>query len=167
MYLKLLLIGALAAGIACAQDQGGGGGGGGGMGGGGGRGGGGGGNSLPSVQAQPTPLDRMAALCTLSKDQKKQFSAILDAASKSAVDLRKQIPADRQALEAAVQAGKIPDEIKKLEEADGQAMAQMTQIEMKAFVDLYKLLDPDQRKAGGQRIFSMLGGMFFKKNWND
>jgi hypothetical protein len=114
-----------------------------------------------------SPLDRMAATCTLSKDQKKQFSSILDAASKSGADLRKQIPASRLALEAAAVAGKSPDELKKLEEADGLAVAQMTQLEMKTYGELRKVLDPDQIKAGGARIFNMLAGLLMKKSWND
>lgn len=109
----------------------------------------------------------MTAVCKLSKDQTKQFSAIFDAASKSAVDLRKQIPAGRVAIEAAVQSGKSPDEIKKLEDANGLAVAQMTQIEMKAYADVRKLLDPDQIKAGGARVYGQIVGMFMKKSWND
>jgi len=162
MYVKLLLIGALAAGMVCAQDQGGGGGGG------GGRGGGGGGSSLPMAGGGgQSPLERMTTLCKLKKDQIKQFSAILDAASKSAVDLRKQIPASRLALESAAQAGKSPDELKKLEEANGLAEAQMAQIEAKAYADLRKLLDEDTIKAAGGRVYGMLSGMFMKKSWND
>jgi Spy/CpxP family protein refolding chaperone len=156
MYLRLLLIGALAAGFGCAQE-----------GGGGGSGRAGAGYAAPPAPNVVSPLQRMTTVCTLSKDQAKQFSAILDAASKSAADLRKQIPGDRGSIAAAVQAGKSPEEIKKLVDADGLAVAQMTQIEMKAYADLRKLLDPDQIKAGGARVYGMLVGMFMKKNWND
>lgn len=157
MYLRVLLIGALATGFACAQE-----------GGGGGNGRAGAGYAAPAApKAVASPLERMTAACTLSKDQAKQFSSILDAASKSAADLRKQIPGDRGSIAAAVQAGKSPEEIKKLVAADGLAVAQMTQIEMKAYADLRKLLDPDQIKAGGARVYGMLVGMFMKKNWNE
>jgi hypothetical protein len=115
----------------------------------------------------PTPLDKLVQACNLSKDQKKQFSAILDADSKAAAPLRKQIPLTRQQVGAAALAGKSPDEIKKLEEASGQETAQMTQIEMKAFGELFAKLDPGQQKAGVQQLYSMLTGMFMKKDWND
>jgi Spy/CpxP family protein refolding chaperone len=164
-YLRLLLISALAASVLCAQE---GGGGGGGMGGGGGRGGGGG-ASVPEVPrgGMATPLERMTKACDLSKDQAKQFSTILNAASKSVAAIREEIPNDRKQLAAAILAGKSADEIKKLEEASGLAAAQMTQAEMKTFGDLYKLLDPDQRHKGDSTVFNMLPGMLMKKNWNE
>jgi hypothetical protein len=167
MYLRFVLIGALAAGFTFAQEPAGGGSlapqppGNGSVGNGGLTGGGGGGGSVP------TPLDRLVQACNLSKDQKKQFSAILDADSKAAAPLRKQIPLTRQQVGAAALAGKSPDEIKKLEEASGQETAQMTQIEMKAFGELFAKLDPDQQKVGAQRLYSTLTGMFMKKDWND
>jgi len=163
MLIRLMLVGVLAAGFALAQDDSAG------APSGGGRGGGRGGADMPMVpRASASPLDRLATGCNLSKDQRKQFSAILDAAHKSAADLRKQVPLGRLQVEAAIQAGKSPDEIKKLVELHGLAMAQMTQIEMKAFGDLYKLLDEDQKKAkGGQQIYNVLPGLFTKKNWND
>jgi Spy/CpxP family protein refolding chaperone len=160
MYLRLLLIGALAAGFAFAQEPGGGGGG-------GGSGRGGSGYAAQPQRVMSSPLELMTIACKLSKDQAKQFTAILDAAGKSAADLRKQVPASREQLEAAAQAGKSPDEIKKLEDAGGLAMAQMTGIEMKAFADLYKLLTPEQRRTGAQGVFNILPGMFLRKNWNE
>jgi hypothetical protein len=166
MYGRLLLIGALAAGFAFAQE-------GGGLAptppGAGSIGNGGLGTGIaPSAdRAIPTPLDRMVEACGLSKDQKKQFSAILDADSKAAAPLRKQIPLTRQQVGAAVLAGKSPDEIKKLEEASAQQTAQMTQMEMKAFGELFAKLDPGQQKAGAQRLYSTLTGIFMKKDWND
>ncbi len=165
MIFRLLVIGALAAGFGIAQDEGGGGGG-------GGRGGGapgGGGGVAPAVpRAMPSPLDRMVTACNLSKDQRKQFKAILDAASKSAEGLRKQIPQSREQVGAAVQAGKSADEIKKLVDAHGLAVAQMAETEYKTFGQLYNLLDADQRKAGsGQRLLGVVGGILMKKNWDE
>jgi hypothetical protein len=167
MYGRLLLIGALAAGFAFAQEPAGGvtmaptPPGNGSVGNGGLTGGGG------ASTAIPTPLDRMTEACSLSKDQKKQFSAILDADSKAAAPLRKQIPLTREQVGAAALAGKSPEEIKKLEEASGQQTAEMTQIEMKAFGELYAKLDPAQQKVGAQKLYNLLTGMFMKKNWND
>jgi uncharacterized membrane protein len=164
MVFRLLLIGALAAGFTFAQDDSGGGGGGGG---GGGRGGGA--SSLPSV-GRPTAsvLDRMVTACNLSKDQRKQFKTILDAASKSAEALRKQIPQSRTQMGAAVQAGKSADEVKKLEESNGLMAAQMAEMEYKTFGELYKILSDDQHKAGGgQKLLSQVSGILMKKNWDE
>jgi uncharacterized membrane protein len=165
MLFRLLLIGALAAGFTFAQDEGGGGGGGG-----GGRGSGGGGGSVMSAVPRPSAsaLDKMVTACNLSKDQRKQFKTILDAASKSAEALRKQIPQSRTQMGAAIQAGKSADEIKKLEEANGLMAAQMAEMEYKAFGELYKILDEDQHKAGGgQRLFGQVSGLLMKKNWDE
>ena len=166
MVFRLLLIGALAAGFTFAQDDSGGGGGGGG----GGRGGGGGGaSSLPSVgRPMASVLDRMATACNLSKDQRNKFKTILDAASKSAEALRKQIPQSRIQMGAAVQAGKSADEVKKLEEANGLMAAQMAEMEYKTFGELYKILNDDQHKAGGgQKLLSQVSGILMKKNWDE
>lgn len=160
MYYRLFLISVLAAGFACAQGPGGGES--------GSRMGGGGDSNVPMTpRAMPSPLDRMTRACSLSKDQTKQFESILSAASKTAAPVREQIGANRKQLDAAVLAGKSPDEVKKLTEASGLAMAQMTQIEMKAFGDLYKLLSPDQRHSGAQVVYSSLTGMFLRKSWNE
>jgi uncharacterized membrane protein len=162
MLFRLLLIGALAAGFTFAQDEGGGGGGG------GGRGGGGGGSVMPSVgRAMPSVLDRMVTACNLSKDQRKQFKTILDAASKSAEALRKQVPQTRVQIGAAVETGKSADEIKKLVESNGLMRAQMAEMEYKAFSELYKTLDADQRRAGAQRLLGMVTGILMKKNWDE
>jgi Spy/CpxP family protein refolding chaperone len=154
MYLRLLVIGALAAGVLCAQRGG---------------GGGGGGGLAPDVPrgGMATPLERMAKACDLSKDQTKQFNTIINAANKATASLREEIPNDRKQLAAAIAAGKSPDEIKKLVDAAGLSAAQMTQAEMKTFSDLYKLLDPDQGKKGAQVVLGMIPTLLMKKNWNE
>ncbi|MGD0497609.1 MAG: periplasmic heavy metal sensor [Bryobacteraceae bacterium] len=174
MLVRLLLIGLLAAGFASAQISDPGevpsGGGGGGMGGGGGRGGGGGmggagmGGGIPRMRT--SMLDRMATACDLTKDQKKQFKTILDADSKDAEALRKEIPANRSQVEAAVLAGKSADDIKKLLDEGGMLDARMVALELKAFGQLCNVLEPDQRKQGGQRVLSMLYGIFMVKSWD-
>ena len=117
MIRKLLFIGLLAAALAIAQPGGMGGGGGGGtgsdasMGGGGGKGGGGdmgGGGMRP---AMPTPMDRMNALLSLNKDQKKQVKTIMDDGQKEATPVRDQMLKGRETIAQAVAAGKSQDEI--------------------------------------------------------
>ncbi len=169
MKLRLLLIAALAVGVAFAQDEGGGGGGGGGMGGGGG--------VMPSMpRSQPQALDRMESMCKLTKDQKKQFKTIMDAAQKEAEPLRKQLLQNNQQLSAAVVKAKSASDVKAELEAYGMTSAQMNQLEMKTFVSLYKLLDDDQKKTGGGRLFNTFfdhqyfsekTGVFMSKNWQE
>jgi Spy/CpxP family protein refolding chaperone len=177
MLIRLLLAGLLAAGVALAQDEGGGAGGmGGGMGG-AGRGGGGmgeggmggggmGGGGMGMARSTVSKLDQMATWCTLSKDQKKQFKTILDAGSKETEGLRKQIAQSKTAVEAAIVGGQSPDEIKKLVDADSLLNSQMTQEEYKAFSELFKILDADQKKLGAQNVLRAMSGIFMTKNWD-
>jgi Spy/CpxP family protein refolding chaperone len=176
MLIRLLLIGALAAGVGFAQRGGGGGGdptsmgdaSGGAGGGGGSRGGGGGGGGMMPGRGGMAPLDQMAASCSLSKDQKRQFKTIIDAASKSAEVLRKGIPPSRAQIGAAIQAGRSADEIRKLVEANALMTAQMAEAEYKVFGQLYNLLDAEQKKPGvGARLLSQVNGILMKKNWEE
>jgi len=165
--LRLLSIAALAAGFVFAQGPGGGGGGG--MGGGGG--------VAPQVpMARPGALERMVTTCNLTKDQKKEFKSIMDAAQKDAEPLRKQLLQSVQQLAAEVVKAKSPDDVKAQIEAVGLASGQMTQLEMKTFAQLYKLLEDDQKKATGTRLFSQFfnhqyysatNGIFMGKDWED
>ena len=163
MLGRFLLVGLLAAGFAFAQDEGGGGGGGGGRGGGGGGAGGGGGGM---ARQMPTKLDQMTTACTLTKDQKKQFKTVLDAASKDADPLRKRIDDGLKQIQAAVLANKSAEEVKKLVDSYQMERTQMTAIEYKAFAELYKLLDPDQQKKGAQRVLGLMSGIFMVKIWD-
>jgi Spy/CpxP family protein refolding chaperone len=162
MIIRFLLIAALAAGAAFAQ-----------------RGGGGGGDAgiVPNMpMSRPQALDRMESICKLTKDQKKEFKSIMDAAQKEAEPLRKQILQNDQQLGAVVVKAKSPDDAKPQVEAAGLAYAQMTQLEMKTFAALYKLLDDDQKKTAGARLFSSFfnhqyfsetNGLFMGKNWQE
>jgi Spy/CpxP family protein refolding chaperone len=133
------------------------------------RGGRGGGEDGPPIPvAQPSVLDKMVTACNLSKDQKKQFKTLLDAASKSAEPLRKQIPASLQLIGTAAVSGKNADELKRLMEENGEMRARLSELEYKTFGELYNLLTPDQRKGpGGQRLFNLTSGILMKKNWNE
>ena len=116
-------------------------------------------------RASVSKLDQMATACTLTKDQKKQFKTILDNDNKEADSLRKQLATNKTALSAAVAGGRSADEIKKLVDADSLAHAQMIQKEYKAFGELFKVLDLDQKKLGAQKVLGLMGGIFLNKNW--
>jgi Spy/CpxP family protein refolding chaperone len=111
-------------------------------------------------------LEQMAKACNLTGDQKKEFKALLDGFSKEGEQLRKEIPEGRTQIAEAIEAGKTPGEIKQLTDANGARLAQMTQLEIKAFAKLYNVLQPNQRKVGAQRVFNTLAGLFMKKNWD-
>jgi Spy/CpxP family protein refolding chaperone len=155
VFIRLFMAGLLATGFAFAQR---------------GRGGipdaAGSGEGVPTLRPAETRLDVMATTCRLSKDQKKQFKTILNAGSKDADGLRKQVAQSKSTVETAIVAGKSSDEIRKLVEADASLSAQMTEREYKAFSELYKLLEPDQKKQGAQRLFGLMKGIFAAKSWD-
>src|SRR5262245_16347825 len=104
MIGKLSLIVMLVATLASAQRGGGGGGGGmGGM--------GGGGFPMGGVSSR---LDLMATALKLTKDQKKDVKNTMDEAQKEAMPVHEQILKSRDAIAAAVAAGKGQDEINQL-----------------------------------------------------
>jgi hypothetical protein len=162
MIIRFLLVAVLAAGFALAQDDEGGGGGG------GGRGGGDmGGGGMSPMMNRPTTLDRIATQCKFDNNAKKSVKATIDAAFKDAAALRKQIPLTRDQIAQAVQAGKSPEEIKQLTDTQGTALAEVKQLELKAFATIYNTMSADQKKASGQMLFASLNGLLLKKNWNE
>lgn len=153
MVLRILLMIVLMTGFAFAQRGG---------------GGGVGDSSGLNVVALPSVLDNMETACKLTKDQKKQFKTILDAASKSAEPLRKQIPQNVELIGSAVMSGKSADEIQKLVESNAQMRAQISEMEYKTFSELYKTLDDGQRMGTGpQNLFNLTSGILMKKKWNE
>jgi hypothetical protein len=161
MIIRLLLIAVLAAGFGFAQEDD--------MGGGGGRGGGdmGGGGGGAMAPRTPTTLDRLVTQCKFNDAAKKSAKTTLDAAHKEAAALRKQIPLNRDQIAKAVQAGQSPAEIKQLAEAQGTALAEIKQLELKAFATIYNGMTADQKKASGQALYVALNGLLLKKNWNE
>lgn len=153
MRTKLLLIGLLAVSVATAQR--------------GGRGGGGGGG-MTAPTAGPymkNHLEQMTDALQLSKDQKKEVKALMDASQKDAAPLRDQLVKGRAQIAAAIQAGKQED-IDGAIKSYSQVEAQMATIEMKAFAGLYKALDTEQKQKA-RLVFSMMTGLFTRKNWVD
>lgn len=153
MRLTIFIIGfALAATPALAQR---------GRSGGGGRGG----VDLPSGSFQKNRLDLISEMLKLSKDQKKEFKSVMDAAQKEAAPLREQLVKGRAQIAAAIQSGKA-DELDNAIKAESGLDTQMTAIEMKAFAGIYKGLDAEQKQRS-RALFMMMPGMFTRKNWVD
>jgi hypothetical protein len=154
MFFRLLLSGILAVTIASAQ-----------RGGGGGRGGRSGGMEGGGFQRGPASrFDTISEMLKLNKDQKKTLKTTFDDSQKEAAPIRDQIAKARLAIGEAVQTGKSEDEIKKLNSSLGALEAQMAEIELKAFSEVYKSLDKDQLEAI-RGLFPMMKGMFAGKNW--
>jgi len=147
MFLRLLLTAALASTLALAQR---GGGGGGGMGGDEMGGGNMGGNmQMPRGQRQ-TKFDQIADKLKLSKEQKDQAQAIMDAGREEATPLREQLAKARLAVADTMLNGKSDDEVRKAQDSYAAAVAQMTGVEAKAFAKIYALLKPNQQSKASQ-----------------
>jgi Spy/CpxP family protein refolding chaperone len=132
-------------------------------GGGGGGGSRGGGSNVPNVGfGGATPFDRVADTLKMTKEQKKDFKTAMDDAQKEATPVHEQILKSRQSIADAVAAGKSADELVK---AEGSLEAQLTEIEMRAFVKVTGSLEEDQKPRAGM-LFTMIHGIFAKKNWN-
>ena len=151
MFFRLLLAGVLAASLASAQ-----------------RGGKGGGSSPMSIPMDSTPnkLEMLTNTFKLSKDQKKLVKTVLDEGQKEAAPVRDEAAKSRQAIGAAVSAGKSQDEIDKLVKSHADIESQMAGIEMRAFARIFKELDKEQQPRA-QVLFQMMNGIFKNKNWND
>jgi Spy/CpxP family protein refolding chaperone len=167
MLKKLLFGGLLAAALAFAQgDRMGGAMGGESGGDAGGRPSGGMGGDMGGMpRAMPTPMERMATLLNLNKDQKKQVKGIMDDSQKEALPVRDQMLKCRQAVGQAVAAGKSQDEIDAAIKEYAAAQAQMAQIELRAVAKIYQALDKDQQPKAVQ-LLALVNGIFKGKNWD-
>jgi hypothetical protein len=156
MNRKLILAGLLLATVAFGQRGGGGG---------GGRGGSRGGGDMPMSFGPKNKLELLADMLQLSKDQKKDVKALMDEAQKEAAPVKEQLAKSRARISGAIASGK-QDDVDQAIAAHSEIDAKMTEIEMKAFAGVYKLLNEDQRtKSRG--LFIMMPGIFKGKNWTD
>ena len=154
MLARIVLICAVIASVASAQRGGGGRGGGMGM--------GGGEFGMPSSRSR---LDIYSDMLKLSKEQKKDFKSSMDEAQKEATPVHQEILKSRGAIAEAVRAGKSQDELNPLINAEAAMETQMVNIELKAFLRLFKSLDAEQQQRVNPILF-MMKGVFSGKNWN-
>jgi len=89
---------------------------------------------------------RMATQLGLTADQQAQEKAIFAAASQTAKPVKQQLRQERQAVQAAIQAGKPDQEIQQLASAEGPQLAQLAAIRASAFGKFYATLTPDQQQ---------------------
>ena len=112
-------------------------------------------------------FERLVFFVTEEKDQKKDIKATLDDAQKEATPLHEQMNKSRLAIAEAVAAGKPKEEIEKAVMSEAELETQMTSLELHAFAGALKLLEDDQKKAGGtMMLYTMVRGAFLGKNWN-
>jgi Spy/CpxP family protein refolding chaperone len=121
-----------------------------------------------TMTARPEPLDQLAQILKLNKDQKKDVKGILDDTQKEVTPLRDSMSKSREQIAAAIEAGKSQAEIDQSVKSFADQEAQVSAVEAKAFSKIFAGLDADQ-KANSQGLVSslmFLHEVFKRKNWN-
>jgi Spy/CpxP family protein refolding chaperone len=119
---------------------------------------------------QKARMDAMTESFQLEKDQRKQIKAEIDEAFKGAAPIRAELTKAREALVAAVAAGKPQADIDTAANAYGTQAAALADAEMKAFAALIGMLTPEQAKnnaAISRSFFLMRGAFIDDKKWDD
>ena len=150
--MQFAAIGALAAGMAFAQAPG------------------------PSTSGKPPAsahgmarnmfrqhMDEVAQKLNLTDAQRQQFHTIFQQAHQSAMPVREELKANREALAAAVKADRSAD-IQQLATARGKLVGQMTAIYAEAHAKFYQTLTPEQRVKADQMRLEFRQQM--RERWN-
>jgi hypothetical protein len=133
--------------------------------GGGNRNGGGNMENMPMAPSRPNRLEILTQYLKLDKDQRRDVKNVMDEGQKEAAPLRDRMAKSRAELAAAVEGSKTA-EIDSAVKSYAELQTKMAAVEMKAFAQVYKLLDSDQQqKTGG--VFPMMAGVFKGKNWTE
>ena len=150
MLVRVLVVGAVAAGLAMAQ-----------RGGGGGRGGMGSGDDMGMRMSMPrqTKADVIADKLKLNKEQKDELLQILSAGAEESAPLRSQLNNARVQLAGVLIEAKADTEVRKAQDAVADISAQLTGVEVKAFAKIYAMLKPNQQPKAPQ-AFELMAGMF-------
>jgi Spy/CpxP family protein refolding chaperone len=122
------------------------------------------GDNMP--MASPARMNRMDILekaLSLNKEQRKDVKNIMDEGQKEAAPLRDQLAKGRADVAAAVESGKA-DTVDQAVKSYAELQSKMAAIELKAFAQIYKVLDSDQQQKT-RDIFPMMSGIFHGKNW--
>jgi Spy/CpxP family protein refolding chaperone len=118
----------------------------------------------PSTTAQPgggkaAVRRRIAQALNLTDAQKQQAQAIIQQTRQTVQSLRQQAKQNRQALMAAIQAGKGDVEIHQLALTQGNLAGQLVAARMEALAKFYNTLTPEQRAKAvlmRQRVRQMI-----------
>lgn len=90
--------------------------------------------------------NKMAAELGLTSDQQAQVKSIFQGAAQAAKPVRQQLRQERQAVQAAIQAGKSDQEIQQLASAEGPQLSQLAAIRASAHAKFFATLTPDQQQ---------------------
>jgi Spy/CpxP family protein refolding chaperone len=124
------------------------------------------GDNMPMTsQSRPSRMDMLEKALSLNKDQRKDVKNIMDEAQKEAAPLREQMAKGRADVAAAVEGGKS-DAVDQAVKSYADLETKMAAIELKAFAQIYKLLDSDQQQKT-RDVFPMMSGVFNGKNWTE
>jgi periplasmic protein CpxP/Spy len=97
-------------------------------------------------------MDNIAQKLNLTEAQRQEFHTTFQQAHQTAMPIRQELKANREALAAAVKADRSAD-IQQLATARGKLVGQMTAIYAEAHAKFYKTLTPEQRvKADQMRL---------------
>ena len=117
----------------------------------------------PSTTAQPRPRavvrKRIVQALNLTDAQKQQAQAIVQQTRQTVQPLRQQSKQNRQALMAAIKAGKGDVEIHQLALTQGNLAGQLAAARLEALAKFYSTLTPEQRAKAdlmGQKLRQML-----------
>jgi hypothetical protein len=153
MILRLCLAVALAAGLAAAQRKG------------------GGNNSMgdmgmPRSAPRISRFDAIAEKLKLSKEQKDEAAGFFNAAQEAAAPLNEQIANGRKQITGAyIQNQASGEGFDKLMAEYTGVLAQMADIEAKAYGKLYAILKPNQQKNASQVFAEQMSGLFAGRDW--
>jgi hypothetical protein len=157
MIKKLIVAGLLCASLVLAQGKG-------------NRGGSKMGDNLGATPMGPANrFEDIANTLNLNRDQRKTARTILEDGAKEAAPLRDQLSKSRVGVGEAVTSSKGQDELKQIAKTSSDLAVQISQLEIKAFVKIFAVLDDTQKQdmRGLGRALSLMNEMYHIKNWNE
>ncbi len=118
--------------------------------------------------SRPEPLDQLAQMLKLNRDQKKDVKGIMDETQKEVTPLRENMTKSREQIGAAIEAGKGQSDIDQAVKSYADLEAQVSTVEAKAFSKIFSGLDADQKTNAQALVNSLmfLHEVFTRKNWN-
>ena len=109
-------------------------------------------------------MDEVAQKLNLTDAQRKEFHTIFQKAHESAMPIREELKANREALTAAVKADRSA-EIQQLAATKGKLVGQMTAIYAEARAKFYHTLTPEQQAKADQMRLDFRQRM--RERWNE
>jgi predicted nuclease with TOPRIM domain len=118
--------------------------------------------------ARVEPMDQLAQMLKLNKDQKKDVRGIMDETQKEVTPLRDNMIKSREQVAADIEAGKSQDEIEQAVKSYSSLEAQVSTLEAKAFGKIFSALEAGQKTNQQALVGSLmlLHEVFRRKNWN-